>query len=234
MLFRSGLAEQGIAVVRYDKRTFVYHNASATNSNSFTYDDEVVDDAIAATELAKSLPGIDANRIYVLGHSLGATLTPRIAEKAGDLDNLAGIISVAGVTRKMNDVLIEQLTYLASLNGQNVNAKEEAEKIMSSLPQSYREFEVTYDPVATAKKLKLPMLILQGERDYQVTMEDFGNWRVGLLRNNNVQFKSYPRLNHMLQEGVGKSTPLEYNNYTPIPEYVIADIVSFVNNRFEK
>ena len=229
-----GLAEQGIAVMRYDKRTFVYGGASLTEKDSFTYDDEVVDDAIAAAELAKTLTSIDANRVYVLGHSLGGTLVPRIAEKAGDTDKLAGIISVAGVTRNMNDVLIEQITYLASLNGQQVDAKKEAEKIMNSLPQSYRDFELVYNPVETAKKLKLPILILQGERDYQVTMEDFGNWRMGLMRNRNVQFKSYPKLNHMLQEGVGKSTPLEYNNYAQIPEYVIIDIANFINDKFEQ
>ena len=229
-----GLAEQGIAVMRYDKRTFVYGGASLTEKDSFTYDDEVVDDAIAAAELAKTLTSIDANRVYVLGHSLGGTLVPRIAEKAGDTDKLAGIISVAGVTRNMNDVIIEQITYLASLNGQQVDAKKEAEKIMNSLPQSYRDFELVYNPVETAKKLKLPILILQGERDYQVTMEDFGNWRMGLMRNRNVQFKSYPKLNHMLQEGVGKSTPLEYNNYAQIPEYVIIDIANFINDKFEQ
>ena len=79
---------------------------------------------------------------------------------------------------------------------------------MNSLPQSYRDFELVYNPVETAKKLKLPILILQGERDQQVTMEDFGTWRMGLMRNRNCQFKSYTKLNHMLQEGVGKYIPL--------------------------
>ena len=102
---------------------------------------------------------------------------------------------------------------------------------MSSLPQSYRDFQSAYNSVETAKKLKLPILILQGERDYQVTMEDYGNWRMGLIRNKNAQFKSYPKLNHMMQEGSGKSTPLEYNNYAPVAQYVIMDIVNFINGK---
>ncbi len=228
-----GLAEKGVAVIRYDKRTFVYKGASATDKNTFTYDDEVVDDAIAAVGLAKTLPGIAVGNVFVLGHSLGGTLVPRIADKAGDTDHLAGIISVAGLTRKMNDVLIEQINYLASLSSQKVDAAEQAAKIMGALPKSYRDFELAYDPVETARKLKLPFLILHGERDYQVTMEDYANWRLGLLRNKNVKFKSYPKLNHMLQEGVGKSTPLEYSNYSPIPEYVITDIANFVKGKFE-
>ena len=226
-----GLAEQGIAVIRYDKRTYVYKGEAMTSGESFTYDDEVVDDAIAATELAKTLPGIDGNRVYVLGHSLGGTLVPRIAEKAGDADKLAGIISLAGLTSDFQETLIDQITYLASLNGKQVDAKAEADKIMSSLPQSYRDFQSAYNSVETAKKLKLPILILQGERDYQVTMEDYGNWRMGLIRNKNAQFKSYPKLNHMMQEGSGKSTPLEYNNYAPVAQYVIMDIVNFINGK---
>ena len=72
------------------------------------------------------------------------------------------------------------------------------------------------------------MLILQGERDYQVTMEDFGLWRFGLLRNKNAFFKSYPKLNHLLQEGSGKATPFEYNRESPVAGYVIEDIASFI------
>jgi len=74
------------------------------------------------------------------------------------------------------------------------------------VPRPYWEFANAYKPVEVASKLALPMLILQGERDYQVTMQDFGLWRFGLMRNKNAFFKSYPKLNHMLQEGSGKAT----------------------------
>ena len=79
-----------------------------------------------------------------------------------------------------------------------------------------------------AARLSVPILVLQGERDYQVTMEDFALWRVGLLHNPNASFQSYPKLNHLLQEGTGKSTPLEYDQASPVPAYVVDDIARFI------
>ena len=55
--------------------------------------------------------------------------------------------------------------------------------MLLDIPRSYWDLANAYKPVEVAAKLTLPMLILQGERDYQVTMEDFGLWRFGLLRN---------------------------------------------------
>ena len=74
-----GLAERGIAVIRYDKRTKVYGADSAPAGKEITFDEESVDDALSAIKLARSIPTINPERIYILGHSLGGTLAPRIA-----------------------------------------------------------------------------------------------------------------------------------------------------------
>lgn len=235
-LFRDiawGLAEQGIAVLRYDKRTKVYGTAAYPQGVEATFDNEVVDDVISAVRLVKSLPEIDSARVYVLGHSLGGMLVPRIAQRAGE-GCLGGIISLAGPVRKMEQLLTEQMTYISSLSGTQPDVKAAVEQVMNSLPESYRKMETEYQPVEVARMLKLPFLVLQGERDYQVTMQDFGMWRFGLYRNPNVLFKSYPKLNHALQEGSGKSTPFEYTHLSPVPEYVIKDIADFINGVFKQ
>lgn len=90
---------------------------------------------------------------------------------------------------------------------------------------------IRFTPVPAPKKLSLPVLILQGERDYQVTMEDYGLWRFGLFRNSNVAFKSYPSLNHLFHEGSGKATPFEYNKEAYIPGYVLDDIARWINDK---
>ena len=228
-----GLAEQGIAVLRYDKRTKVYGTAAYPQGVEATFDNEVVDDVISAVRLVKSLPEIDSARVYVLGHSLGGMLVPRIAQRAGE-GCLGGIISLAGPVRKMEQLLTEQMTYISSLSGTQPDVKAAVEQVMNSLPESYRKMETEYQPVEVARMLKLPFLVLQGERDYQVTMQDFGMWRFGLYRNPNVLFKSYPKLNHALQEGSGKSTPFEYTHLSPVPEYVIKDIADFINGVFKQ
>ncbi|RGN35419.1 alpha/beta hydrolase [Bacteroides oleiciplenus] len=243
-----GLAERGIATVRYEKRTKAYGAACVPEGREMDYDTESVDDAVAITTWVKTLPEIDADSVYVLGHSLGATLAPRIAERA---DGVAGIILVAALARPFEDAIVEQVSYISSLRDSSGSAKKQIEEIkkqadntkklgtsefddkiplLLGVPRSYWEFANAYKPVEVAVKLTLPMLILQGERDYQVTMEDFGLWRLGLLRNKNAFFKSYPKLNHMLQEGSGKATPFEYERESPVVGYVMDDIASFIRN----
>ena len=243
-----GLAERGIATLRYEKRTKAYGAACVPEGREIDYDTESVDDAVAIAAWAKTLPEVDSDSVYVLGHSLGATLAPRIAEQA---DRLAGIILVAALARPFEDAIVEQVTYISSLKDSSDSAKKQIAEIkkqadntkklgtpefddkiplLLDIPRSYWEFANAYKPVEVAVKLTLPMLILQGERDYQVTMEDFGLWRFGLLRNKNAFFKSYPKLNHILQEGSGKATPFEYERESPVVGYVMDDIVSFIRN----
>lgn len=243
-----GLANAGIASIRYDKRTKVYGVKSVPAGRVMDYDVEAVDDAVSAVNKAKTLEGVAPDSIYVLGHSLGGTLAPRIAERA---KGLKGIIILAGLARPFEDAVVQQTEYLSSLadssalgKAQVAEIRQQAQNIkklgtvafdnkipmLFNTPQSYWALANAYKPVAVASKLSLPILILQGERDYQVTMEDFGLWRTGLLKHKNVFFKSYPKLNHIMQEGVDKSTPTEYNKRSSIPVYLISDIASFIRN----
>jgi len=243
-----GLGERGIASIRYDKRTKVY-GANYAGGGGGTYDEETVDDALAAIELAKTIQPVDTKQIYIAGHSLGGMLAPRIAERSGEL---AGIIMMAGNARPLEDLLPEQMAYIASLDGSpaemktmvaEVNAQVANLKKMGTSafdeniampfnsPRSYWEFSRTYKQVEVAKKLSLPILILQGERDYQVTMQDFELWQSNLSGKSNVAFRSYPALNHLFLEGESKSTPSEYNVEKNIPGYVINDMASWIKDK---
>lgn len=242
-----GLAERGVAVLRYDKRTKVYGAACVPEGRVLDYDTEAVDDAVAIVAQAKALPEVAVDSIYVLGHSLGGTLAPRIAERS---EGLAGIVILAGLVRPMEDAVVEQVAYLASLAGDASAAEEQLAELKRQvanvkllglpsfdeetplplgLPRSYWELANAYKPVQVAARLKLPVCVLQGERDYQVTMDDFACWRFGLWRSKNACFKSYPALNHLLQEGSGKSTPFEYNRASTVPAYVLDDIARFLH-----
>lgn len=244
-----GLAERGIAVLRYDKRTKVYGINSVPAGRVLDYDTEVTDDAVAAVAMLTRVPEVASDSIYVLGHSLGGMLAPRIAER---IPKLGGIIILAGLARPLEDAYLEQVTYLASLTGNpsdasvqrqladvrkqtdnvkrlNIAAYDDSIALPMNLPLDYWRLATSYKPVNTAAHLSLPILVLQGERDYQVTMEDYGLWRMGLLHRRNAFFKSYPKLNHLLQEGTGMATPLEYNQPSSVPVYVLDDIAQFVH-----
>lgn len=107
-----GLASRGIAVLRYEKRTMAHPHAR--KPGEWTLADETIEDAVAAAELLRKRPEIDAQRVYVAGHSLGGFAAPYIAKRDG---KLAGIIILAGNARSILDLLEEQTEYLANLDG---------------------------------------------------------------------------------------------------------------------
>lgn len=242
-----GLASRGIAVLRYEKRTSEYAAKLASVKDTLTVKEEVLDDALAAVAFLRQQKAIDGKRVFVLGHSLGAVLCPRI----GTLDpNLAGLICLAGSTRPLGVVIVDQVNYLLSLDP-NMDAKEkepleklkrQATKLadpklskdtpVAELPlgvgfaywQSLRDS----DPVKVVAQVKPPMLILQGERDYQVRMEDFEGWKKALAGRKTATFKSYPKLNHLFIAGEGQSKPEEYAKAGHVAPEVIDDIAGWI------
>jgi dienelactone hydrolase len=242
-----GLASRGIAVLRFDKRTLVHRQKLLAIKDSITVKEEVIDDALAAVSLLRSSPEINPKKIFLLGHSLGGMLTPRI----GKLDSkISGFIIMAGTTRPLEDVILEQSNYIFSLDGQisddekkqleelkaqiakvkdpNLSKSDSSATLPLGLPASYWLDLRGYNPAETAKELKQPMLILQGGRDYQVTTVDFDNWKKALSSRKNVTFKFYEKLNHLFSEGEGKITPAEYLNPGHVAEAVINDIAQWI------
>ena len=221
-----GLAERGIAVLRYEKRTR-QHGATLASSGRqhYTVRDETTEDALLAVTLLRSRREIDPKRIFVLGHSLGGTLAPRIAAED---QSLAGIIVLAGATRPLPEVVKDQLTYLSSLQPGSINPEAELQSLLKSAPESYWKDLAAYKPAEVAATLRIPMLILHGERDYQVTQPDLEGWRNALGTRDDVVIKSYPTLNHLFMAGERKATPAEYNRPAKVAEFVIDDIASWI------
>lgn len=219
-----GLADRGVAVLRYVKRTRQYPGKTA-GSSDITVRDEVIDDALAAAAFLRSRPGIDPKRVFVLGHSLGGTVAPRI----GDADRqLAGLVVLAGTTRPLLDVAREQIAYLSSLNPGTIDPEKALAGLKAAAPESYWRDLDARNPAEVAATLTVPMLILQGERDYQVTMADLQGWKTALAGRPRVTIKSYPTLNHLFQPGEGKSRPEEYGRAGTIPDFVLDDIANWI------
>ncbi len=241
-----GLASHGIAVLRYDKRTLLIANKELKMPEKLTLKEETVDDAASAVELLTKQKEIDKKRIFVLGHSLGAFAAPRIGAAAPDV---AGLILLAGNSRPAEDLILEQIAYIFSLENEPEKHKAALELIKKQVervkdpnlspdtpptelpfgsPASYWLDLRKYDATGTAAKLKQPMLILQGERDYQVTMADFDGWKKALADRKNVKLKSYPKLNHLFMEGEGKAKPAEYEKAGHVAPEVIDDIAEWI------
>lgn len=226
-----GLASRGIAVFRYDKRTLVHGPAMAVDTN-MTVDDETIIDAVEAVRMLRARD--DISEVYIVGHSQGGMLAPYMALEEPSID---GLVLLAANARSIGTLLVEQMDYL--LSGHAVPGSEptlkamraEAELLTSrnldgidmllGVPIGYWLDLENRNQVGVAAELPQPILILQGGRDYQVTVEDFELWKEALAHKDNVAFRLYPALNHLFLAGDGPSTPMEY----AAPGFVSADVV---------
>ncbi len=246
----SGLAAQGIAVLRYDKRTLVRRAELAAIGPNITVADETIDDAVAAVDLLVGTEGVDPTAVFVLGHSLGGYLGPRILERS---TAARGLIVLAGNTRPMPEVILDQTAYLASLTGEPTPEVEQAlaalrrgaalaasSELSPSTPAAELPFGVPasywldlrdYDPAALAAGLRRPLLILRGERDYQVTEADMDGWRAGLAATPDVTLRTYRNLSHAFMAGEGPGTPQDYLRPGHVAEEVIDDIAGWIRAR---
>ena len=110
-----GLAEHGVAVYRFDKRTYVYGNEMMAD-HGITPADESIEDAVNAVQLLAQQDKIDADRIFVLGHSLGGNVIPAIAQELEQAPVQAhGFVMMAASPRGLDVLMREQLEFLYSL-----------------------------------------------------------------------------------------------------------------------
>jgi Dipeptidyl aminopeptidases/acylaminoacyl-peptidases len=212
---------------------------------NLTMTEEFEQDAFAAAKYLKTVNGIDASNITVLGHSEGGYDLPRIlqSDKTGIFK--AGII-MSGCSRPIYEVLPEQYKYLAGLGMATEQQAEDTKAQVAMIedksfdpanpPKGYTLGNAyyfndmkNYDVIGTAKAIDKPVLVLQGERDYQVSPKtDYEGWKKAFEGKSNAEFKLYPKLNHMYTEREGQPTPAEYYVNSNIPQYVINDIATFV------
>ena len=246
-----GLAADGIATLRYDKRTLDY--SASINEATFTPTQEYVPDAVAAANLLRQRPEIDPSRIFVLGHSQGGTFAPLIAKTDPEI---AGVILLAAGSEPLGPDLVRQVAYLATLPGAiGTQAKaqlpeaEQAERQIDSPslatespsaltspllggagPAYFLDLR-RYDEVGTARAIPQPILILQGDRDYQVTVaDDLTRWLRGLAGRPDVTVHQYPQADHAFIDGPGPPSPADYDHPGHVDPQVIADIAAWISS----
>jgi dienelactone hydrolase len=250
-----GLASQNIAVLRFVKRTKQYGAQSMQPGVPFTVKQETVEDAEAAVALLATRPEIDHSHIYVLGHSLGGMLAPRIAAAN---KQVAGIIILAGTAQPLEVVIVQQLKYIAGLPGGNsdemkkqIEAAERAKVeiecpslkpdstvsvLGAQIPGSYFLDLRDYRPAEVAAQLQIPILVLQGGRDYQVTSQDYDLWKASLAKDPRATFNLYPGLTHLFMpgQGTGPGSPADYSVAGHVSAEVVQDIAQWVTNNGTK
>lgn len=245
-----GLAKHGIASIRYDKRSFA-HGLKLIKEKDVTVKKETIEDAILATEILKKDSRIDKDNVFIIGHSMGAMLAPRIDSEGGDY---RGLIMMAGSPRKLEEIMIDQNEEVLRATKGLVQwiVKRQVEKITAMFDGLYQLSDeeakkkkvaggttlyyfkemgehATSNYLATVEK---PILIMQGEKDFQATVEkDFEAYKQLLSDRTNVTFRLYDNLNHVFVPSVYGSimkAKQEYNTEQHISEDVISDIANWI------
>jgi dienelactone hydrolase len=251
-----GLAERGVATIRYDKRTFLLKEAFLSGDpeakkkagkalETMGFDKEVIEDAVAVLAWAKA----DARftKRVVIGHSLGGMAAPYIAPRH---EGLAGLVLMAAPARGLDVITREQLIYKATLVGKSVEeATQEvdaqvgdqwAKARKGELPDSARIMGATVfywkslfaheDVPGALAKVTQPVLLLQGAKDYQVTTVDYELLEKALESREGGEHEAvlYPTLNHLFMPVEGKSTGAEYMVKGRMASEVIDSVAAFV------
>ncbi len=245
-----GLATAGIAVLRYDKRTLVYAKAMAAELATLTVRQETMDDAVAAIALLRATQKVDPARVFLVGHSLGAYLAPRIAaEVPGEL---RGLVMLEASSTPLPELILDQAEYLASLPGsagpdasgqlqtlRTQVALAESPDLSPSTPPSALPLGIpaaywldlrTYHPLTVVAALHLPIFFSQGGRDYQVPPSELTPWQRALAGRTDVTFRTYPSLDHLLFAGTGPSTPAEYTVPAHVAPQLVADVAAWISD----
>lgn len=240
-----GLASRGIAVLRFDKIT---HTHPEILDETFTATDEYVPYATAAVRALRTHAAVDADRVFVLGHSMGGKFAPRVVATE---PTVAGLIAMAADAQPMQWAAVRVARYLAALTPGGETAAQQTLETLTRQAQSVDSPDLSpatpatdlplgysaaywldlraYDPVATAAALVKPMLILQGGRDYQVTVnDDLSLWQATLGNRPEVTIRIYLADNHLFFPGTGPSTPAEYLAPQHVDLQVITDITTWL------
>ncbi|MBV6698917.1 alpha/beta fold hydrolase [Kitasatospora aureofaciens] len=239
-----GLASRQVAVLRFDKRSFTRPDGPA-----LTMTDEYLPHTLAAVELLRQQPEVDATRIHLVGHSMGGKVAPRIAVASPEI---AGLVLLAADAQPMHEAAVRVARYLAALTpgpgadeavaalvrqaalvaGPDLTPDTPSELLPFGFSAAFWLDQRGYDPVATAAELALPILILQGGRDYQVTVaDDLTRWRDALANRPDVTIRIHDDANHLFIPGTGPATPAEYARPGHVEPAVVDGIAAFLAQR---
>jgi hypothetical protein len=254
-----GLATEGIASIRYDKRTKLYP-LKGNDAEQFTVNDEVIDDAVSAIErvrelAAKEYPQLDASKIIIVAPNLASTLVPRINDrdvaKNVFAKRVAGAVLIAANAQRWHETLLSRFKRAFMLDG-GINADERrvlttlereitlatsstlslktpADKLPFNLPASFWLDLRSYNHVQALKNTSLPLLFLHGEKDSYMAFDEFTTLKSQFSNTSTAEFKSYPNLVNLL---IPKPSDDETNEKPAnIPAEVVSDIAQWIKKR---
>ena len=241
-LLAEALAVEGISTVRSDKRGMFGSKRAVVGANKVSIVDHAADSRAWVSSIRRMT---GANCVWLLGHSEGGLVALTAAQQPG---RICGVITVGAVGRRIGTVLRQQLAanpangpYLASADRAIARLEAGKRVDVASLPPPLRKLFAedvqgllidlfAENPAALAAKLKVPLLIIQGDRDIQVTVDDA---RTLAAAQPKAQLAVLPGVNHVLKAPRGNDRAANLRAYAD-PELPIARSAVEVIARFVK
>ncbi len=251
-----GLAEMGIASIRFDKSTYTYREEVEMEdapAELFTVAFEYTDYTVFATEMLRKLDYVDAEQVYYAGHSQGGLVAPR----ADEIADYAGLIMLSTTPREYYDVIHDQYInyglidhdnediyylvsrmdaereYLADGDYEDLDEEGLMQDFIFGRPAMFWKDFLSIDCAEYLKEVQKPVLILQGETNYQITMEaDFAAWQTEMEGKSYATLKSYEGLSHLFTEskGIFAGHYKEFDRPAFVSKAVIEDIGNWMLN----
>jgi len=240
-LLAEALATKGVSTVRIDKRGLFGSKAAVADPNKVTIADYATDTHSWVAAIRKRT---GANCVWVLGHSEGSLIALAAAQ---DPQGICGVVSVSGAGRKLSDVIREQLrsnpanaplldSALPALDslekGQHVDVTSMNPALLKLFAPQVQDFlidDFRHDPVKLAGALKVPLLIVQGERDFQVSTADAKALAAAQPK---AKLVLVPAMNHVLKDVASDDRSANMATYAdpslPVDSGLVDTIANFV------
>ena len=239
-----GLAEHGIASLRYDKRTFLIRQGTLSKpagADVVTLKWEIEDDAVAALDFARKFPEADPQRVFLLGHSLGAMTAPYAVQST---PWVRGVVMMASASRPHYAYVDDQIRVLMNDSGKtdaeiaatldkqhglisDIEAgKMPPNQMLRGVPVHYMREMIALNPAEQLTREKIPALVLQGGKDVQVFKPDFDLLKQALDSRNLAgdEARFFPDLNHLFMTVEGKSSVVSYQT----PGHVAPEVINLI------
>src|SRR5579859_1523183 len=240
-----GLANRGIAVLRYTKRTHQFGAGLGGGFASFTLREELDDDASSAVALLSGRSEIDRRRIFLVGHSMGGIAASRVA---ANYARIAGMALMGTPSEDPLTVLVKRVEGMAGAGGPN----DEVDSNMRVLKQlrggalntagtfdlfgqrflvGYWNDLGNYAAGTGAAKLSVPLLVLVAGHDASVPADDFDRWKKILAGRQSATVKLYPALFHLFLPSTAAGTgdaPEDWERPAHVPLDVVNDLASWI------